>query len=153
MAIGGGVVGGLAVALVLVSSLLGGSGTQSSGVGSGAQTADFDRALTVIYGGRGVTVGGPITCPSGDTVQLQATLSEAATGARARGSWFGRCAGHSRHWTTVATVSYGPRFTAGCGRGTGVAVVLDQGAVVKHLTWQNAVALNLAAGGGAGGHC
>ncbi len=142
--------GSFALALLVVSSTLQGSGNQTA-----ASKSDFDRSATLIDRGHRVQVGGPIACPSGDTVQLRATVSQATTGAVASGSWLGRCTGRSRHWKTIASVTYGPSFTVGCGRGAGVAVIRRADQAVTRVTWQNALKLtdSYGAGTAAGGGC
>jgi serine/threonine protein kinase len=129
---------GSALAAVAVVAVL---ATISIRTAHGAPTADFDRTATVVDGGHGAQVSGPITCPATDTAQLRVTISEASRDAGAAATWSGVCAGAPRTWTATASVAYGPGFVPGCARGTGVALVRRGGTTVERFTWQNRLTL------------
>ncbi len=114
----------------------------------------FDRSGVIAAGGNAVRIGGPVGCPAGDTVRLRATVSQAATGAVAEGSWSGACTGRNVHWHATAVVNDGAPFKAGCAHGVGLAIIRHNGRAVDATQWLSAVTLTTAHGAhGAAAKC
>ena len=58
----------------------------------------FDTTGKVSTGGRVLEVGGPLACTSGGRVRIEVTVTQRKTGAFARGTWRGACAGREQEW-------------------------------------------------------
>ena len=137
--------------------VVGAGGALAAGVLAAAALAvpmgGFDRAGAVATGGAAVTVSGPISCPTGDTVRLRATVSQLATGAVAEGFWSKSCTGKIQQWRMTAKVSDGTSFTAGCAHGTGLAIVRRSGKPVTASQWLSALTLTAAGKASAAAPC
>ena len=130
--------------------VVGAGGALAAGVLAAAALAlgpvhgNFNRAGVIAKRGAAVMVSGPISCPTGDTVRLRATVSQLATGAVAQGFWSKSCAGSVQHWDMTAKVTDSASFTAGCAHGTGLAIVSRNGKAVTASQWLSALTLTAA---------
>ena len=94
----------------------------------GAPPAQAGVALNTIDGhvtydrdGARVRASGPIGCTRGERIGIRVKVSQAATAARARGVWTGRCTGEVQHWQMRARTGPEVRFAEGAARVCAVA--------------------------------
>jgi hypothetical protein len=119
----------------------------------GAQAANAGVALNTIdphatHKQRGALVhtSGPIGCTSGERIAIAVRVSQAATGAKARGSWSGRCTGAAQHWHVRARARRGPRFANGLARVCAVGKTRLGSRVTDTRRWCRQVAIDSASG-------
>jgi hypothetical protein len=97
----------LAVALAALAF----SGTEQARAGIALNT--IDALVTSGQDGKRVRSTGPIGCTPGEGIAIQVSVSQAATGARARKSWKARCRGEIQHWQVRARARGAARFANG----------------------------------------
>jgi hypothetical protein len=100
----------------------------------------IDGHATYTRDGTRVRATGPIGCTSGERVSIRVTVTQAATGARARKTWTGRCTGEIQHWQVRARARQGARFETGAGRVCAVAKTRTAGRVTDTRKWCERVA-------------
>ena len=81
----------------------------------------IDRQVTYDRDGTRVRSTGPIRCTRGERVAVAVRVGQAATGARARDRWKGRCSGEVQRWQARARARGEERFAGGRGRVCAVA--------------------------------
>jgi hypothetical protein len=100
----------------------------------------FNRIGTVIRSGQAVLVSGPVDCPAGTTVTLQATISQ-GNGPVATGTWTKTCTATTKSWHATAVLSDGTPFKAGCADGAGLAITRRNGKAVGAFQWLDQLTL------------
>jgi hypothetical protein len=81
----------------------------------------IDGHVTYEQDGAQVRSTGPIGCTRGERIAIRVSVSQAATGARARKSWKRRCTGEVQHWQVEARVGRKARFARGSAKVCAVA--------------------------------
>jgi pimeloyl-ACP methyl ester carboxylesterase len=119
----------VAVGLALV--LL--SGAEAASAFLAANTID-ERAIYERHG-RVLRVSGPIDCTRGERISIRITVTQSATGARARNRWRSRCTGEVQHWQVRARARRGTRFENGSGRVCAVAKTRTGTRVTDRRRW------------------
>ena len=102
----------------------------------------IDGPATHTRDGTRVRATGPIGCTSGERVSIRVTVSQSATGARARKTWTGRCTGEIQHWQVRARARQGARFETGAGRVCAVAKTRIAARVTDTRKWCERVAVS-----------
>lgn len=102
----------------------------------------IDGQATHTRGGARVRATGPIGCTSGERVSIRVTVTQAATGARARKTWTGRCTREIQHWQVRARARQGSRFESGAGKVCAVAKTRTAGRVTDTRKWCERVAVS-----------
>ena len=109
---------------------------------SGAEAASaiitantIDERATYEKHGRLLRVSGPIECTRGERVSIRITVTQSATGARARNRWRSRCTGEVQHWQVRARARRGTRFQNGGGRVCAVAKTRTGTRVTDRRRW------------------
>lgn len=97
----------------------------------------FDEKAAIINPGNAVTVAGTIGCPTGDTVTVRATISQAYTSAVAEGTWSASYTGNTQRWSATTTVTDGATLKPGCAQGAGLSIVSHDGSAIKVRQWFN----------------
>jgi hypothetical protein len=121
----------------LAASLLCGADAASAYISANT----IDRHATYKRDGTRVRTTGPIGCTRGERVSIRVTVTQAATGARARKSWTSRCTGELQHWQVRALTRRGTRFENGTGRACAVAETRSADRVTDTRTWCERVRL------------
>ena len=85
-------------------------------VEAGVSFNTIDEHATYTQDGARVRASGPIGCTRGERITIRVSISQAATEARARGSWKGRCTGEVQHWQVRARAGRQARFASGPAR-------------------------------------
>ena len=102
----------------------------------------IDGQATSTRDGARVRATGPIGCTRGERVSIRVTVTQSATGARARKTWTGRCTGEIQHWQVRARARQGARFETGAGRVCAVAKTRTAGRVTDTRKWCERVAVS-----------
>ena len=102
----------------------------------------IDGQATSTRDGARVRATGPIGCTSGERVSIRVTVTQSATGARARKTWTGRCTGEIQHWQVRARARQGTRFETGAGRVCALAKTRTAGRVTDTRKWCERVAVS-----------
>jgi pimeloyl-ACP methyl ester carboxylesterase len=95
----------------------------------------IDELATHKNDGRLLRVTGPIGCTRGERVSIRVTVTQRATGARARSRWRGRCTGKVQRWQVGARARRGTRFENGRGRVCAVAKTRSGSRVTDTRSW------------------
>jgi pimeloyl-ACP methyl ester carboxylesterase len=95
----------------------------------------IDQHATYKQDGARVRASGPIVCTRGERVTIRATVTQAATRARARKAWTHRCTGEVQHWQVTARARRGTRFETGSGRVCAVAKTRTGARVTDTRRW------------------
>ena len=102
----------------------------------------FDRTGKVSSGGRVVSVGGPFRCTSGGRARIHVTVTQRKTGALARGSWSGGCAGSEQDWQARKVRARGAAdFRPGQSEACAAAVARNVRRATDATQWCGAVLL------------
>lgn len=102
----------------------------------------IDAQSTSTRGGTRVRTTGPIGCTRGERLSIRVTVTQPATGARARKSWNSRCTGEIQHWQVRARARHRTRFETGAGRVCAVAKTRSAGRVTDTREWCEPVAVS-----------
>jgi hypothetical protein len=102
----------------------------------------IDRYATYKDDGTRVRVTGPIGCTRGERVSIRVTVTQSATGTRARKVWKGRCTGELQHWRVRARARRVARFSSGAGEVCAVARTRGASRVTDTRRWCERVALS-----------
>ena len=102
----------------------------------------FDRTGEVSSGGRVLSVGGPFACTSGGRARIHVTVTQRKTGALARGTWTGTCAGREQDWLAKKVRARGAAdFQAGQSEACAAAVARNVRRATDATQWCGAVLL------------
>jgi predicted ester cyclase len=115
-------------------------GAQSASAGIALNT--IDRHATYKQEGSQVRSTGPIGCTRGERITIRVTVSQAPTGARARGTWTGRCTGDVQRWQVRARARGQARFATGRARVCAVAKTRTGGRVTDTRRWCKPVSVS-----------
>jgi hypothetical protein len=102
----------------------------------------IDGHATYKREGARVRATGPIGCTRGERVSIRLTVAQAATGARARKMWKGRCTGELQHWQVRARARDGTRFESGAGRVCAVAKTRTARRITDTRKWCEPVSVS-----------
>jgi hypothetical protein len=102
----------------------------------------IDRHATYKDDGARVRASGPIGCTRGERVSIRVTVTQPASGARARDRWVRRCTGVVQHWQVRARARQGTRFENGAGKVCAVAKTRSASRVTDTRRWCERVALS-----------
>src|SRR5215470_5613255 len=108
---------------------------------AGVSLNTIDKHATYDQDGARVRVSGPIGCTRGERIAITIRVSQATTGARARGRWSGRCTGEVQHWQVRARAVGGARFTSGRARVCAVGRTRAGGRLTDTHRWCRRVVL------------
>ena len=108
-------------------------GADTAGAYISANTIDGQATYT--RDGARVRATGPIGCTSRERVSIRITVTQAATRARARETWTGRCTGEIQHWQVRARARHAARFETGPGKVCAVAKTRTIGRVTDTRKW------------------
>jgi hypothetical protein len=102
----------------------------------------FDRTGKVSGGGRVLSVGGPFACTSGGRARIDVTVTQRKTGAFARGTWTGTCAGREQDWLVRRARARGAAdFRPGQSEACAAAVARNVRRATDATQWCGAVLL------------
>jgi hypothetical protein len=118
------------------------SGAQASHAGVSLNT--IDQHITYKHDGARVRSTGPIGCARGERITITVRVSQAATGARARGRWKARCTGEVQHWQVRARARGHERFAGGRASVCAVAKTHAGGRVTDTRRWCRRVSISAA---------
>jgi alpha-beta hydrolase superfamily lysophospholipase len=119
------------MALALVIAMLGGADAASAFISANT----IDEHATYTRDGARVRVTGPIGCTREERIAIRVTVTQRATGARARKTWTSRCTGELQHWQVRARARHGKRFQTGKGRVCAVAQTRNSSRVTDARKW------------------
>jgi pimeloyl-ACP methyl ester carboxylesterase len=114
----------------------------ASAAHAGIALNTIDRNVTHARDGAHVRATGPIGCTRGERIAITLRVSQAATGARARGRWAGRCTGDVQHWKVRARARGNARFTGGRGKVCAVGRTRAGGRVTDARRWCRRVSVS-----------
>ena len=109
---------------------------------AGVSLNTIDPHVTYEQGGALVRSSGPIGCTRGERIAIRVRVSQAATGARARGSWTGRCTGEVQHWQVRARARTEARFARGPARVCAVGKTRTGQRVTDTRRWSRRVSVS-----------
>jgi predicted ester cyclase len=112
------------------------------GAQAGIALNTIDDRVTYREDGGHVRASGPIGCTRGERITIRVGISQAATGARARGSWTARCTGEVQHWQMRARASTGVRFAKGAATVRAVAETRAGRRVTDTRKWRRRVSVS-----------
>ncbi|MGH2989684.1 MAG: hypothetical protein ACRDMA_07440 [Solirubrobacterales bacterium] len=95
----------------------------------------IDAHATYTRDGARVRATGPIGCTREERISIRVTVTQSASGARARESWKGRCTGELQHWQVRAHARRGTLFQTGRGRVCAVATTRSGDRVTDTRKW------------------
>jgi pimeloyl-ACP methyl ester carboxylesterase/predicted ester cyclase len=113
----------------------------AQGAEAGIALNTIDRQVTYDRDGARVRSAGPIGCTRGERIAIAVRVRQAATGARARGRWKGRCTGEAQRWRVRASAGES-RFASGRGRVCAVARTRAGGNVSDVRRWCRRVSVS-----------
>jgi hypothetical protein len=113
------------------------------GAQAGVALNTIDGHVTYTQGGALVRSTGPIGCTRGERIAIAVTVSQAATGARARASWAGRCTGEVQHWQVRARARTEARFAKGRARVRAVGKTRAGQRVTETRRWSRRVSVSV----------
>jgi hypothetical protein len=128
----------LSVAGFAALALCGAPGAQA-----GVALNTIDGHVTYTRGGALARSTGPIGCTRGERIAITVTVSQAATGARARASWAGRCTGEVQHWQVRARARTEARFAKGRARVRAVGKTRAGRRVTETRRWSRRVSVSV----------
>jgi pimeloyl-ACP methyl ester carboxylesterase len=114
----------------------------ASAAHAGIALNTIDRNVTHARDGAHVRATGPIGCTRGERIAITLRVSQAATGARARGRWAGRCTGDVQHWKVRARARGHARFAGGRGNVCAVGRTRAAGRVTDARRWCRRVSVS-----------
>jgi hypothetical protein len=102
----------------------------------------IDAQATSTNDGARVRATGPIGCTRGERVSIRFSVTQVATGARATGTWKGRCTGEIQHWQVRAPARLAVRFERGPARVCAVAKTSTPARVTDTRKWCERVSVS-----------
>jgi hypothetical protein len=109
---------------------------------AGVALNTIDDLATYRDEGALVRATGPIGCTRGERITITARISQATTGAVARGSWTGRCTGEVQHWKVRARTRTDVRFAEGTATVRAVAKTRAARRVTDTRRWRRRVSVS-----------
>ena len=137
-----------AAALVVGFAALALGGPQGAYAGIALNT--IDRQATYDRDGARVRLGGPIACTRGERITISVGVRQAATGARGRDRWKGRCAGEVQRWRVRGHARGQARFARGWARVCAIGRTRAGGRVTDTRRWCRRVSVSPAAAAATG---